>query len=364
MPQNQILSGGYNSPFPGNNSQQVGYANGTTVITAATYAAKASDMEIDVNNASNSVVVTAPPPAAFQCRSFRIKKVNLTGGAYSISLARYGTESIEGVAATYVLPGSDDSGLRAWEFVSNGTNWYLRADRSSPTANDLDPLAVYPSYGLKHYVTLGSDFGSVSNIAPFYSTVNGSGAALAASTATAGRVGVITASTGTTTSGYATLNTDPASIVLSNGAVRFRCDIQLSALSDGTDTYTARFGLGDVATGAEPTDGVYFRYTHSVNSGKWVCVTRSNGTETATNSTGAAVAATTWLTLECEINAAGTSATFYANGVLQATNTTNIPTGAGRETGVQMSILKSAGTTARLVSLDQAWIRQAASTNV
>lgn len=364
MPQNQIFPGGYNSPFPGVTNQQVGYANSTTPITAATYTITDSDMEIDVDNSSNTVVLTAPNPAVFQGRSFRIKKTNATGGAYSIQLARYGSESIEGSAATYTFLGSSDSRKRSWEIVSNGTNWFVRGDRSSTTLNDLDPLAVYPSYGTKHYASMGSDFASVASLAPFYSTVSGTGAALAASTATAGRVGVITLSSGTTTTGYASLNTDPASIVLSNGVTRFRCDVQLSALSDGTDTYAARFGLGDVAVGTDPTDGVFFRYTHSVNSGKWVYVTRSNGTETATNSTIAPVAAT-WTTLEIEINAAGTSATFYVDGVSAgAANTTNIPTGAGRETGAQISILKSAGTTARLISLDQAWIRQAASTNV
>jgi hypothetical protein len=361
MPANQNLAG-----LGENFAQSVINTLGVnaTAITDAAYALGQVESEIDVNNASNSVALTLPDPTALKGRAIRIKKVNLTGGAYSITLVRYASESIENVADTYTLPGSSDSALRAWDVVSNGTNWYVRGDRTSATVNDLDVLARYPSYGLKHYSTLGSDFASVTALAPFYSTVSGAGAALAASTATAGRVGVITLGSGTTTTGYASLNTDPASIVLGNGAVRFRCDIQLSALSDGTNTYTARFGLGDVATGAEPVDGVYFRYVHSANSGNWVLVARANNVETGIVNSTIAVAATTWTTLEIEINAAGTSCTYYVNGVLAGTTTATIPTGAGRETGVQMSILKSAGIVSRLISLDQAWIRQAASTNV
>ena len=95
---------------------------------------------------------------------------------------------------------------------------------------------------------------------------------------------------------------------------------------------------------AEPTDGAFFRYTDGVNAGKWQAVTRSNGTETATD-TGVAVIADAWKRFEIDVNAAGTSAVFKIDGTTVATNATNIPTGAGRETSFGLAAIKSAGTT-------------------
>ncbi len=103
---------------------------------------------------------------------------------------------------------------------------------------------------------------------------------------------------------------------------------------------------------AEPTDGVYFRYTHGTNSGKWEGVCRSNGAETARDTT--STADTSFHTFAFEVNAAGNSCQFYVDGATAgAAVTTNIPTGTGRETGLMpCAIIKSAGGTARTVDVD------------
>lgn len=106
---------------------------------------------------------------------------------------------------------------------------------------------------------------------------------------------------------------------------RFR----VSALSDGTDTYTIRAGLFDTRPDVESTDAIGVRYTHSVNSGKYEFVTRSNNTETA-NDTGLTPSTTTMQTFLVVINSAGTSAILYTNGVACVTNVSNIPTGTSR----------------------------------
>jgi hypothetical protein len=153
--------------------------------------------------------------------------------------------------------------------------------------------------------------------------VTGTGAATSIGTAVAGRVGVIQIASGTTTTGRCSLASNQVT-VLGGGKVRFGTVFQLSDLSDGTNTFTWRLGLIDNG-GSAPSDAVMFRYTHSVNSGKWEGVCVASSTETAID-TGIS-ADTSWHTFEFEVNAAATSVQFYIDGVATGSAvTTNIPT--------------------------------------
>lgn len=159
-------------------------------------------------------------------------------------------------------------------------------------------------------------------------------------------VGIVSLDLGTTTTGRSALTGNggatPSFLKFGADRSRFQAKMAIHVLSNGTDTFTTRAGFMD-SVSAEPTDGCYFRYTDGVNSGKWQAVTRSNGTETATD-TGVAPVADTWHLMSIDVNAAGTSVVFAIDGST-VTNTTNIPTGAGRETGYAISANKSAGTT-------------------
>jgi hypothetical protein len=161
-------------------------------------------------------------------------------------------------------------------------------------------------------------------------------------------LGVISLDLGTTTTGRSAFTGNggsaPSYLKFGTDRSRFASKASIHTLSNGTETYTSRMGFLD-AVGSEPTDGCFFRYTDSVNSGKWQAVTRSNGVETATD-TGVTVVADAWKLFEVDVNAAGTSVVFKIDGSTVATNTTNIPTGAGRETGYGVMAQKSAGTTA------------------
>jgi len=221
-------------------------------------------------------------------------------------------------------------------------------------------------------VVLEDDFtgGISTSSSPFLSAVSGAGASVANTgyTGEQNRVGVAVLSTGTTTTGYASVHTASEALVrLGGGAWRARAIFRLEDLSDATDTYTLRLGLGDSQVAGEPTDGCFLRYTHGTNSGKFEFVTRSNGTETATD-TGVAAVADTWYRVEIIGDATSSSITCWLKSgtddlTLTATNTTNIPTAVGRETAVQASILKSAGTTARTVYLDVLAFRLAFTTS-
>ncbi len=163
--------------------------------------------------------------------------------------------------------------------------------------------------------------------------------------------GIVKSSTGSTNAGTAGVQCNTGiNILLGNGEARYIGIHRVPTLSDGTETFTIRLGILD-AIFADPTDGCFFRYTHSVNGGKWECVTRSNNTETAVDS-GNTVPANTFQRFNITVNAAGTSVLFEINDVTVATITTNIPTGAGRQTGWGHGILKSAGTTSRGIDCD------------
>jgi hypothetical protein len=115
-------------------------------------------------------------------------------------------------------------------------------------------------------------------------------------------------------------------------------------LSDGTDSYEAVAGLhgGDLSTVSDD-DEILFRYTHSVNSGNWVCASQdAGGGEEVTNT---AVAPTTGLTrqvLEIIVNVNATETEFYIDGALVATHTA-VPSAVLRH---GMGIKKVAGTAA------------------
>jgi hypothetical protein len=165
--------------------------------------------------------------------------------------------------------------------------------------------------------------------------------------------GVIQLSTGSDTTGRCSIARGPSQIFFGNhgSALVLRYRVALSALSDGTDTYTAYIGFGDGGgAGGDNNDGAYFRYTHSVNSGEFEAVTAKGGARTATDTNVAA--ATTYKILEIRVNAAGNSVTFYIDGALVATNTTNIPDTISNLCGFLVKIEKSAGTTARILYID------------
>lgn len=188
----------------------------------------------------------------------------------------------------------------------------------------------------------------ISNVATneFAYIVSGTGAAF--STAAIGSdnvVGIMRAALGTTATGRAAIVPSNAGVLrFGLGVATFDISMRLVNLSDATNTYTCRTGFIDSATG-ESTYGVFLRYTHGTNGGRWQAVCRTNNVETAVD-TGVAAAANAWLDAVITVNAAGTSAAFTVNGALVATITTNIPSATGRKTGYGVMALRSVGTTA------------------
>lgn len=153
-------------------------------------------------------------------------------------------------------------------------------------------------------------------------------------------------STNTTVGGYAA-SVSGTSLRLGNNAITYESVHQFQQLSDGTNAFTWIGGIINQVN-AMPTNGAYFRYTHSVNAGKLQAVCVAASVETAVD-TGYAANLTDWPRLTIVTNGAGTSVLFYINGSLVATIVTDIP---GQPVAAGQSIIKSAGAAESFIFLD------------
>lgn len=114
-------------------------------------------------------------------------------------------------------------------------------------------------------------------------------------------------------------------VYASTGAIVFKTWVRMA----GTSILDLGIGL-NTNTGITPTvtpaNGAVFRYSFGTDS-QWTACTTNSSTATTT-STGVAVD-TSWILLEIRVNAANTEYTFYINGNLVATHTTNLPGASG-----------------------------------
>ena len=185
-------------------------------------------------------------------------------------------------------------------------------------------------------------------------TTSASGAASSANITASGTAPVVALITGTDAAGRSGFVNSAGNIWsnLSVGAPMFctgRVNLQ-GGLSDGTTTYVVRHGFLD-SSSAEPTNGMFFRYTHTENSGNWTAVCRKGGTET-TADTGVAVALNTsyfFGVVSYDIARVQfyISVTHGGPSIYKANITSNIPTNNTFPVSVGASIIKSAGGSTR-----------------
>jgi hypothetical protein len=181
-------------------------------------------------------------------------------------------------------------------------------------------------------------------------------------TDSASHPGVIEAWSGSTATGKSAVHmgdlTNANNFVVGGGET-IQTSIKVPTLSDGTNSYIARFGLCDVAA-ADCANGIYFEYD-SGTSANWRIATAQGSTRTKTTSSSAVVAAT-WIRLKIVLNSNATLATYYVNGTSIGTISTNIPTGTSNTTAPMFNIIKSAGTTGRGIDVDYYEIRNSMTT--
>lgn len=155
-----------------------------------------------------------------------------------------------------------------------------------------------------------------------------------------------------------------AAIITRFDQVRFGLNVEytlwsrvlLPFLSNGTDRFIVRSGFIN-SIGSDGTNGVFFRYVDNANGGRWLCVCRSNNTETTVDS-GVAATLDVWVWLRIKVIGDGGQAIFSINGTDVATITTNIPTGSGRECDVcPLQVQRTIGTAFRSTAIDTALLQ-------
>jgi hypothetical protein len=197
---------------------------------------------------------------------------------------------------------------------------------------------------------LADDFtyGTVGTSTGFW-TVNGANVTQAGAQAV-NRPGVLQFTTAASATGTAFIHNGISTYVFGGGAVSLEFSARLTTVvPDGTETYALWMGFHDNTSANTATDGAYFLLTSA--SANWQTVTAKASTRTS-NTTTVGPTVNTWQKFRIDINAACTSITFYIDGTLVATHTTNLPDTTSNNSGVMFNILKSLGTTARIFQVD------------
>ena len=285
------------------------------------------------------------------------------GGTTSTGAVQSGTVGTAG----QVLTSNGAGALPTFQAAASGsvatdTIWDASGDLAVGTGSNTAARLAPPTYtnstlyygpdGVEwvspstHFI-LQEDFDVNSGISGRITAVNSGGIAQDGNFE-AGAYGVYALSTSSSSTGTTHIYIGSSNAVafgLNRTVITWRC--KLSAVSDGSQTYTARVGFFDAAT---PVDGAWFEYTHGTNSGQWQCKVSKASAVTTTNTSTAADA--NWNIFTIDSNSGGTEVKFYVNGSLVHTETgSNIPTGTARAMPMY-GIAKSVGTTARFFYAD------------
>jgi hypothetical protein len=219
----------------------------------------------------------------------------------------------------------------------------------------------------KAMISFFTDFITSGNTTPNLITVNaGTGSTANKSTTTAApnqtvnQIGICQYQTGILTTGWIShVNDNQGALAFSfgGGAWVYETFIEVETLSTLTEQFRFITGFATQASVTNEVNAIIFTYDSgglrngTIASPNWQCVTSDNSTRTLT--TTAVAVTTTWTKLRIEVNAAATSVTFYINGTLVATHTTNIPTFANsRFLIMKQQLVKSAGINNRSVYCD------------
>ena len=199
------------------------------------------------------------------------------------------------------------------------------------------------------FVTLSS----TANKYSILSVASGASAAFSVEGAATGNnyVGMAIGTTGTTTTGRATLDFFNSTNRIRLGGLRqvYEWRVRIPTLSDATNTFQTIIGITSSNTAGLPADGVYFYYSHGTNSGRWRCSCTASSATTS-NDSAITVTANQWYKIRYEIE--GSSVLFFIDGVQIGTAITlNVPDST---TGMRLNakIEKTAGGTARLLNID------------
>ena len=203
--------------------------------------------------------------------------------------------------------------------------------------------------------SVASSFGGVT------SNVSGTGAACITTNSILNKTnqqGVVRHTTGTTLSGFAGTGYGSQSLFIGSGKITLETYVAVETLSTATERFFTFFGYAVPSNWQSNANAIFFSYDEggAVNfasgsaSPNFKCYTKLANVTTLTT-TSVPVVASQWYKLRIDINNAGNSVSFYIDGTLVATHTTNIPASTTGMSVVNL-INKTIGTTARTMQTD------------
>jgi hypothetical protein len=305
----------------------------------------------------------------------------LTAGIYKTTGTYTQTQSVplmglahEGILEVYRIDSDTNRIVQKWTEASNGEVWQRATSNGGTTWSMWSKIVDFNAIGRAHNRFIPKDFdtaftGVTTNqkISGLVAILSGTNASVTGSYSySAGvvkspKAGLLL-KTGTTATGNAALNDIIGGVgqfapSATSGFCRFECSVAVSALSTSAQRYY--LFLGGINNGRTDTNISGFSYIDTENSGNWVCINDSSGTETVTNTTktvavdsgnyfnnGVVPNTLTKLRIECENN---TVYRYYINDELVATHTTNITSNASVGY-IPIKILKTVGTTSTAVA--------------
>jgi hypothetical protein len=165
----------------------------------------------------------------------------------------------------------------------------------------------------------------------------------------AGHPGIIVLG-GTYASDYKNMHIDyyGVSMVLTDGMV-WEAGAKCAHLGNATNQVIYRVGLGNSTAGGDHSDGVYFEYDYDTSANWYMCCANNS----ARTKTDTGIAATTgWVSMMASYDATAGAVSFYLDGVLAGTVSTNIPTARSTTPSFQLVTGAGAGGQARYLYCD------------
>lgn len=237
---------------------------------------------------------------------------------------------------------SDPTGVNGAMYYNASLNKF-RCYEASVWRNCLEGAALSSSLTYNEFLTVSDgDAGALFTNA-------GAGSGVTAVAGVANHPGIISANTGTTTTGVAGWSLGVGNALVLGGGTKWSYEsiVRMPILSANPQVYTIQSGYVNTTT-ATPADGCFLQYSNSINGGDFEAVCRSSGTSSECDTLLAPMAGQ-WYKLKTVVNATRTSADFYIDGVLECTITSNITSAA---VSPMVLIRKTSNTTARTLEID------------
>jgi hypothetical protein len=246
--------------------------------------------------------------------------------------------------------GSD--ALPTEDFPASGFGALTTAENTKTLA--LDRLDRYLGRRVNHDFVIQDQFcGGTLAGRLGWGAANSGGSSNVAAPIDAKYVGAVRAATGTGATGRSAFLLNQSAFCFGNDRehfISFRGAILTNLLPNGTDNYFVVIGAHDLNTAVDCTDGIYFKYDHTV-SANWRFVIINDGVKDEYD-TGVAVAFNTFYDLDFLVNSTGTQVTAWINDTLINTYTSsNIPKTIARVTGLKVGINKTLGTNERSIHI-------------